>query len=64
MYCVKGSIPERARMPQDPKSQRMEGGGENNTAYTAERRKHHMAPNTLGTGRRKETEVSSETPSR
>lgn len=31
MYGVKGSIPKRARMPQDPKSQRMEVGGENNT---------------------------------
>lgn len=31
MYGVKGSVPKRAKMPQDPKSQRMEGGVESNT---------------------------------
>lgn len=30
MYGVKGSVPKRAKMPQDPKSQRMEGGVESN----------------------------------
>lgn len=30
MYGVKGSVPKRAKMPQDSKSQRMEGGVESN----------------------------------
>lgn len=61
---VKGSIPKRARMPQDPKSQRMEGGVKNNTVIQQREEKISYGPNTLFTARRKETEASSKTPSR